>query len=414
MPAPLIDPKKYKAALALPAEAEDATALTVGKFDKDRWPALTFPTFTVQGAAAAVSPDCSYRFLKKAIDGAQSTLLLYIYDVSAPYLLDLLKAAKDRGVQIRSMYDGTSGGKEELAALKAVGKVKAAPSSGDRNVFTVCHQKFLVIDDKTVVVESANWAKSSVPLARVAGEFKKANREWFIRFDDALIAAWFTTLFDADWKIKKDDDAGLAAGVTGPPPPDVAVLAAVQQPATVFDLTDLDDPDATVTPVVSPDNYLTRVKALLKSATSSIYLQQQYVLAGNGVKDLLRVLAEKREDNPAFDIRIISSATFARNWEKTKATLDAAGLLDTLKAINPASFGHCHNKGVIVDGETVVVSSTNWSENSLLRAREAGVLVQSAKIARYYEEVFLVDWDEGLSVDDAEAQLTVLDGADIL
>src|SRR5687768_9984248 len=98
MSAPLIHPKKYKAAAALPAEAEDAVALTVGRFDKSRWPALTFPTFDVRGASAAVSPDCSYRFLKKAIDAAQSTLLLYIYDVSAPYLLDLLKAAKARGV----------------------------------------------------------------------------------------------------------------------------------------------------------------------------------------------------------------------------------------------------------------------------------------------------------------------------
>jgi len=130
MAAPLINAKKYKAALALPSEAENSTGLTVGKFDKSRWPALTFPTFNVQRATTAVSPDCSYRFLKKAIDAAQSTLLLYIYDVSAPYLLDLLKAAKDRGVKIKAMYDGTSGGAAELKALKAVGQVKAAPSSG--------------------------------------------------------------------------------------------------------------------------------------------------------------------------------------------------------------------------------------------------------------------------------------------
>src|SRR5262249_28972861 len=144
MAAPLINPKKFRAAVALPAEAEDAVALTTGRFDKSRWPALTFSSFAVQRATAAVSPDCSFRFLKKAIDSAQSTLLLYIYDISAPYLIDLLRAARDRGVKIKSMYDGTSGGPAELAALKQVGQVKAAPSSGDRNVFTVCHQKFMV------------------------------------------------------------------------------------------------------------------------------------------------------------------------------------------------------------------------------------------------------------------------------
>lgn len=401
----------------MPSEAEDAVALTVGKFDKSRWPVLTFSEFNVARATAAVSPDCSYRFLKKAIDAATSTLLLYIYDASAPYLFDLLAAGKARGVKIRAMYDGTSGGPAELAALKKVavtGGVKAAPSSGDRHVFTVCHQKFMVIDGKTVVVESANWAKSSVPLATVVGEFKKANREWFIRFDDTAVAAWFTALFEADWKIKKDTAAGLATAGDVSPQPDVAMLATVQPPAKIFDVQDLADATAKITPVLSPDNYLTTVKKLLQSATKSIYLQQQYVLAGDGVKELLQVLAKKRVDNPAFDIRVISSATFAQNWEKTKATLDAAGLLATLKAINPASFGHCHNKGVLVDGKTVVVSSTNWSSNSLLRAREAGVMVHSEKIARYYEDVFLIDWEEGLTTDEVVAQLTVLDGADIL
>ena len=417
MAAPAINAKKYKAALDLPSEAEDSTglaALGIGKFDKSRWPALTFPTFSVQRATGAVSPDCSYRFLKKAIDAAQSTLLLYIYDVSAPHMLDLLKAAKARGVKIKAMYDGNFFAEAEQKALKAVGHVKAAPSSGDRNVFTVCHQKFMVIDGTTVIVESANWAKSSVPLSKVVGEFKKANREWFVRFDDTAVAKWFTGLFNADFAIKKDTAAGLEAAAAPVAPPDVAMLAAVTHPSKVFDFEDIADPAATVLPVVSPDNYLSTVKALLKSATKSIYLQQQYVLAGDGVKELLSEVAKKRTANPSFDVRIISSATFAKNWEKTKATLDAAGLLGTLKAINPASFGHNHNKGVLVDGKAVVVSSTNWSSNSVLRAREAGVLIRSEKIARYYEDVFLVDWAEGLSVDDVGAALTVIDGADLV
>jgi phosphatidylserine/phosphatidylglycerophosphate/cardiolipin synthase-like enzyme len=412
MAKPLIDPRKFKAAAALARDLDDSLALTIGRFDKSRWPALTFPTFAVTGAVAAVSPDCSYRFLKKAIDAAQTSLLLYIYDASAPYLFDLLAAAKARGVKIKSMYDANSQGAAEKAALKAVSQTKAAPSSGDREVFTVCHQKFLVIDKKTVILESANWAKSSVPQVEVVGGFKKANREWFIRFDDAQVAGWFTKLFDADWKIPASAAASVAAGPVGPP--DVAIAAAVQRPAKVFDFEDRADPAAQVTPIVSPDNYLTEVKALLQSAARSVYLQQQYVLAGDGVKDLVRVLAKKRADDPAFDVRIISSATFAQSWAGTKAMLDAAGMLDRLKAINPASFGHCHNKGVIVDGKVVVVSSTNWSANSLLRAREAGVLVRSEKIARYYEDVFLVDWDEGLTADDADAQLTVLEGADAL
>jgi phosphatidylserine/phosphatidylglycerophosphate/cardiolipin synthase-like enzyme len=397
----------------MPSEAEDSAALASTKFDPDRWPQFEFPVLPVTAAVAAVSPDCSFRFLKKAIDAAQSSLLLYIYNVAAPHMLDLLKKAKARGVKIRSMYDGTQNGADELAALKKVGKAKAAPAGGNRHVFTVCHQKFMVIDKKTVIVESANWSKTSVPQATNAGTFKKGNREWFIRIDDAEVAKWFTKLFQADFAIP--EDAGLEAAEPFPAPlPGFSVAAATEIPGEVFDFQTIADPAATVQPIVSPNNYLSEVKALLKSATKSIYLEQQYVLAGDGVKDLIKVMSKKKTDDPDFDIRVISSAAFPENWAKTQATLEAAGLLGSLKAINPKSFTHCHNKGVIVDNQAVLVSSTNWSTNSIDRAREAGVLVRSAKITEYYKEVFLLDWDEGLRPDDVAAEVTEFDGADVV
>jgi phosphatidylserine/phosphatidylglycerophosphate/cardiolipin synthase-like enzyme len=291
--------------------------------------------------------------------------------------------------------------------------VKPAPSKDDREVFTVCHQKFLVIDKKTVIVESANWAKSSVPQITQVGGFRKANREWLVRIDSPKVAEWFAGLFEADWNIPESVSAAVTTPAVGALP-DVAVAAAVTRPAKIFDFQALADPQAKLLPVVSPDNYLKQVKSLLKGAKKSIYLQQQYVLAGKGVKDLVAILAQKRADNPAFDIRVVSSAAFPKNWQGTKLTLQSAGLLGTLRAINPDSFGHCHNKGVLVDGKSVVVSSTNWSENSITRAREAGVLIHSAKIAKYYEEVFLLDWKEGKTPAEIDASLAVIDGADVL
>ena len=412
MPAQRFDNAKFKAAAALPSEAEDSAALASTRFDPDRWPEFDFPKLPIDSAVAAVSPDCSFRFLKKAIDSAQSSLVLYIYNVGAPHMQELLKKAKTRGVKIRSMYDGTQNGAAELEALKKVGKTKAAPAGGNRHVFTVCHQKFMVIDKKTVIVESANWSNTSVPQSTTAGAFKKGNREWFIRIDDRAVAKWFTDLFEADFAIP--EDAGLEAAEPFPPTlPGFSVAAATEVPGEVFDFKTIADSTATVQPIISPNNYLTEVKALLKSATKSIYLQQQYVLAGNGVKDPLKVMAKKKADDPEFDIRVISSAAFPENWTKTQATLDSAGLLGTLKAINPKSFTHCHNKGVIVDDHAVVVSSTNWSMNSLTRARETGLLVRSEKICEYYKNVFLLDWEEGLSPDDVAAEVIHFDGADI-
>jgi len=52
-----------------------------------------------------------------------------------------------------------------------------------------------------------------------------------------------------------------------------------------------------------------------------------------------------------------------------------------------------HNKGIVVDGETVLVSSANWSGDGVLRNRDAGLIIHDKEIAGYYQSVFLADWE---------------------
>jgi phosphatidylserine/phosphatidylglycerophosphate/cardiolipin synthase-like enzyme len=51
-----------------------------------------------------------------------------------------------------------------------------------------------------------------------------------------------------------------------------------------------------------------------------------------------------------------------------------------------------HNKGVVVDGKKVLVSSINWNYNSPTFNREAGVIIEQPEAARYYGAVFEDDW----------------------
>lgn len=57
---------------------------------------------------------------------------------------------------------------------------------------------------------------------------------------------------------------------------------------------------------------------------------------------------------------------------------------------------HCHNKLIIVDNESVLVSSQNWSDSAVVKNREAGLLMHYPAIARYYSRIFETDWDTGL------------------
>ena len=51
-----------------------------------------------------------------------------------------------------------------------------------------------------------------------------------------------------------------------------------------------------------------------------------------------------------------------------------------------------HNKMLIVDGETVLIGSTNWTDSSLGSANEANVIINNKEIAAYLEEFFDKLW----------------------
>ena len=402
-----MDPLKLQAVVENNAEERQGV---YGVFDPTRVPQLSLQSFDqVRHISAAVSPDCSYRLVRDALTAAEQTLDIYIYNLSADHLLDLIRDAKQRGVAIRLMYDAmdTRGNEREKIQQLGVPR-KIAPSWDRRKVFTVCHQKFAVIDGRSLLLGSANWAGTSIPKVTVPGKFRKGNREWLVHIKDEDLARWYAVLFQADWDIPELDGPQGAAPVLEPPPPILETrAAAVTVPSAVFDI---ETPDlgngVRVTPILSPDNYFKLVRQLIRGAQSSIDLEQQYIQAGGSKTRAL--LEELRARKGQVDIRILVSPAYEESWDSTIETLTAADLIDTVRAINLNSFTHLHNKGVLVDGKFAVVTSTNMSENSITQAREAGVLIESEQIGDYFKRVVDVDWESGLDPADVQFHLATI------
>ena len=63
-------------------------------------------------------------------------------------------------------------------------ELKLAPSSKGRKVFSVCHQKFAVIDGETCSWGAPTGRGPRSP-RHDTGQFIKGNREWIVRIDDA-------------------------------------------------------------------------------------------------------------------------------------------------------------------------------------------------------------------------------------
>jgi len=78
---------------------------------------------------------------------------------------------------------------------------------------------------------------------------------------------------------------------------------------------------------------------------------------------------------------------------------ETAGYLEQLQAlgidvVNTVKIqNNVHNKGIIVDDTTVLVSSQNWSAAGTLQNRDAGVIITHPDAATYYANLFLHDWN---------------------
>jgi phosphatidylserine/phosphatidylglycerophosphate/cardiolipin synthase-like enzyme len=145
-----------------------------------------------------------------------------------------------------------------------------------------------------------------------------------------------------------------------------------------------------VRPVLTPDPgvYVEAVHALVAGAQTTLYVQTQYAhpspKAGDAAfMDLLAAVAERQQ--AGVDVRLIFS-----QWQTQPylEKLQAAGI--DLSGVRIQQG--VHNKGIVVDRRTVLVSSQNWSADAVLRNRDAGLIIEHPPIARYFQQLFLHDW----------------------
>jgi phosphatidylserine/phosphatidylglycerophosphate/cardiolipin synthase-like enzyme len=50
---------------------------------------------------------------------------------------------------------------------------------------------------------------------------------------------------------------------------------------------------------------------------------------------------------------------------------------------------------MVIDGDTVVLGSLNWNNNSARQNREVVLVLESEEAGAYYQRVFVADWHGG-------------------
>jgi hypothetical protein len=376
-------------------------------------PGVTLKPITAQvSLLLSASPDTGWPVLRDFLTATTDTLTVGMYDFTAAHIATAVKAALV-GKQLKLVLDhppqNATADQTDADTVADLRRALAASfgqawalTKLDKDATawiypTSYHIKVAVRDRVTVSLSSGNWNNSNQPHITPATNTADAataqhrDRDWHVVVTGAKLAGVFEDYLLNDLTVAEAHDTSPEAPGAPLMPP---TLPSAKTPTfgQFF-------PSATVSgrikiaPLLTPDPgvYAGAVKTLIASATQTLYMQFQYIelpkttdATSQAFVDLVQAVIDRH--TAGVDVRIIMSEYETAGYLEQ---LQAAGLdvVTTVKIQN-----NVHNKGIIVDGKTVLVSSQNWSTDGTLYNRDAGLIIYNKTAAHYYQQIFLHDW----------------------
>ncbi len=343
------------------------------------------------------------------IDGARTRIDFAIYGMrNQTAIMNALIAAKARGVEIRGVVDRDLEGEnyysstEELVAaienvrsdLKADLKLAKEEARADYDREPKCnrpagfegplqclaydlgdsclvaahasreeieggakimHDKFFIVDERHVWTGSTNISDSGT------GGY---NANLVTVIESKTLAGWYTAEFEQMY------EDGRYHG-RKPRPKGHKKLKLPEAELEVY-----------FSPQESPIS--SRLRPILRNAQSSIDIAVFFLTHKHVVADLID--AYRR----GVRVRVIMDATGATNGYTKHELLRAAGI-----AVKVENWGgKMHMKSAVIDGETVVTGSMNWTSSGDTKNDENTIIVHSPKLAKQYEAFFEKLWND--------------------
>jgi phosphatidylserine/phosphatidylglycerophosphate/cardiolipin synthase-like enzyme len=336
---------------------------------------------------AFVLPDAGglpARFLGRA----DERIRLAGYTLTSRRVTDALVAAHRRNVSVRVLVDGAPVGGMATAQVRRLNRLARAGVDvrvlgGPRARYRFHHPKYAVVDDRALVT-TENW--------KPAGVGGRASRGWGVVTNQSAVVAGLAATFraDATWRdaipwvrAREDVDPVEAESATGR-------FGRRTAPARL--------PVSETRLLVAPDNAEASVVDLLAGANESIWIEQPSV-GGRGQPFVGASVAAARR---GVAVRLLLGSAWY-NEEPNRATAERLralaareGLDLEVRLVEPRGrFERIHAKGVVVDGETVVLGSLNWNNNSVRNNREVALVLRGEAVGDYFESVIRADWRGG-------------------
>jgi len=363
------------------------------------------------------SPDSGFPNLKAFLGRVETHLTATMYEWEPNHISDAIEQAMRPAGRSLRMVTQMKGTKEAVDDMRGrlgdkMQHVWASVGAG-RLIPSAYHIKVASRDGQEVWLSSGNWKDSNQPEMDPAGDdstlitpLRKHNREWHAIVANPKLAMMFQRYIEWDFQEAERVPVEELVEVALPDlfVPEETFVEGPEVPlrAKYFDPLVLDRA-IDVQPLLTPDRdargrrvYMTTAVAMMRRAQHSLLVENQSfnILPENvdEFEEFFTVLRDKQRSG--LDVRVIFRDP--RQWPSGSVKLQK--MLEVIR-----DFGidtdrikvqrGCHTKGIIVDGQEVMLGSHNLTNEGSLYNRDASLLVRDAEVAGYFKEIFEFDWN---------------------
>jgi cardiolipin synthase A/B len=367
----------------------------------------------------AEAPQNDLSLTLKAIDSARHSLAVNIYELSSQDITDALVRKINEGIKVEILEEGQPVGSysaeqigrqhELVQAMQKSGNdsdqfyLMRKRSQGRR--FHFDHAKYIVVDQKALLIGSENYSASGNP-----EDGNRGNRGWEVLLHDGNIASQFNALFEKDTDPSFGDLEELARRTKAAL---LSLLPELSLPSKMVQSADESLPTyeaESVQMITSPDTSLDGLVAMIDGATSTLDLEMMTFSPkwGSTGKESPLLTAVMNAARRGVNIRVLLNDESVFDHQpadspkhKNRQTIHLLNQLaedEDLKVegriadLYKMGVSYIHNKGMLADSDQTLISSINWNQNSVENNREAAVILKSEPVHGHYRALFDSDW----------------------
>jgi cardiolipin synthase len=272
------------------------------------------------------------------INAAQKSIDLVMYTLDDNEVVQALSAAMARGVVVRVLLNGGYYDKKEkrnegsYAALLSLG----VPVRWTPGYFALTHQKTLIVDDTEAFVMTFNLQQ----------KYYATGRDFAVADTDPADVAAVEKTFNADWEARQIV-APQGDTLLWSPGSEDELLYLINSSVSTLDIYNEEMADADIT------------AALVAAAVRGVAVRVDM--------------------------------TYATNWKPMFIKLAVAGVrVRTFPSSSKKIY--IHAKVIIADGTRMFLGSENFSDTSLNKNRELGLVLSAPQVLAQVQAVFDADW----------------------